>query len=102
MFAVDWNDKVHSAIPIISGTKTNPESTDKNGCCIQHDGVLVECNVPPVGIYGEAEFWDNICYVRNFVERKINEKQPGLRLICCPSAQVDNDQLNDPEAVAMG
>lgn len=102
MFLVDKNDKVISAIPLISGTKDSPEKTDKEGCCIQHDNVLSECNVPPVGINEAGLFWENIQYVKNFILGLDRIKGKSLSLKCCPSAIVEDDQLQDDEAKEFG
>jgi hypothetical protein len=101
MFLVNEEGKAISAIPFIGAGKKFPEKTAKDGCCIQHDGVLAECNVPPVCL-GEAKlFWENIQYVKNYIEEKFAKKQ-NLTLTCCPSMELEPDQLDHPEALQSG
>lgn len=101
MFLVNTEGKAISAIPFIGAGKKLPEETPKSGCCIQHDGVLAECNVPPVGL-GEAKvFWENIQYVKEYIKSKFASKE-NLTLTCCPSMELDEDQLNHPEALESG
>ena len=93
--------EIKSAIPFISAGKKFPENTPKQGCCIQHDGVLAECNVPPVKIGEQEIFWENIQYVKAYIMGKFADEE-GLELICCPSADLDKGELNHPEAVESG
>lgn len=101
MFLMDKNGKVISAIPFIQGTKHKPQQLSKKGCCIQHDGVLSECNVPEVSLDEADVFSDNIEFVTDFIYDSFARKE-GLRLMCCPSAEVEEDQLQDDEARAFG
>jgi len=101
MFLIDKNGKVKSAIPFIAAGKKSPELTSKQGCCIQHDGVLTECNVPPVRLGEHELFVENIEYVKGYIENKFARKQ-GLTLTCCPSAELEDDQLTHPEALESG
>lgn len=101
MFLIDETGKVRSAIPFINASKKFPESTPKQGCCIQHDGVLAECNVPPVALNEHKLFWDNVEYVKQYIRDKFANKL-NLILSCCPSAELDDDQLDHPEALESG
>lgn len=101
MFLMDENGKVISAIPFIDAGKRFPEQTQRHGCCIQHDGILAECNVPPVKLDEHASFWENIQYVKGYIEGKFAKEQ-GLILVCCPSSEIDEDQLQHPEALESG
>lgn len=101
MFLVNKEGKAVSAIPFIHAGKNFPEKTSKHGCCIQHDGVLAECNVPPVGIQEWNLFVDNISYVKGYIEEKFAKKE-GLNLVCCPSMELEESQLTDPEATESG
>lgn len=101
MFLINRSGKVISAIPFINASKKFPETTPKQGCCIQHDGVLAECNVPPVKL-GEYElFWNNVEYVKQYINEKFAKKE-GFTLTCCPSAELEVDQLDHPEALESG
>lgn len=99
-FIEDGDGKIISAIQFNEGTKQIPQKLDKEGCCIQRDGVLQECNVPPVELGGGEEFWDNVNYVRDYLEEKLGKD--GLKLKCCASATLDDDQMQDPEANVLG
>lgn len=102
MFLKDKNGKFISAIPFNKGTKEIPEKIKGNpGCCIQRDGVLQECNVPPVSLDQGSIFWDNLEIVRNYIYGKFADKQ-GLDLVCCPTAEFEGDQLLDDEASQIG
>lgn len=102
MFLQDKTGKFISAIPFNTGTKENPEPIKGYpGCCIQRDGVLEECNVPPVSLDQSGNFWDNIEIVKNYVYEKFANKE-GLKLICCPTAILSADQLNNEEARKIG
>lgn len=102
MFLVDTlTGKVKSAIPFIFAGKRLPEETPKKGCCIQHDGVLAECNIPPVKLEEHALFHDNVKYVKNYIHEKFG-RELHLELVCCPSAELDEDQLQHPEAIQSG
>jgi hypothetical protein len=101
MFLVDKKGKVMSAIPFVAASKKFPEQTPKQGCCIQHDGVLQECNIPPVRLGEHELFWNNIAYVKEYINEKFARKE-GLTLTCCPSAELEADQLNHPEAIESG
>ncbi len=90
-----------SAIPYLIGTKQNPEKTDKDGCCTQHDGILAECNVPPVKMSEGDLFIENVNYVKEYIKDNYI-KDKNLRLTCCASAVVPDEQLLDPEANQIG
>jgi hypothetical protein len=99
MFIVDKNGKTLSAIPFNRGTKEFPEEIGREGCCIQRDGVLQECNVPQVGLDEAATFWDNVEFVKDHVTRMI--KGQG-KLVCCPTSILTEDQLIEEEARTFG
>lgn len=102
MFLVEEKtNKFISAIPFNNGTKSHPEKLSKDGCCIQRDGVLQECNVPPVSIDEADLFIENVNFVKSFIITTIC-KERGLKLVCCPSANFEQDQLQDIEAVTFG
>lgn len=99
MFVVDNTGKFVSAIPYIEGTKNEPMAVSEKGHMIQHDGVLAECNVPPVGIYDRDEFWKNVQFVMQECSDRLPDK---LKLECCANGDFAPDQLNDPEAREAG
>lgn len=101
MFLIDEEGKFISAIPFNDGTKSNPEKLSKKGCCIQRDGVLQECNVPPVKLDEDEIFIDNVEFVKNYIKQNICIPKE-LILVCCPSANFEEDQLNNLEAVTFG
>lgn len=99
LFLTDSNGKVLSAIPFIRGTKSKPEELPKKGFLLQHDGVLVEGNVPPVSLNDGDEFAANVRYIKEYVEDDLGK---DYALICCPTNELDEDQLKDDEAIQMG
>lgn len=102
MFLVNRDGKVISAIPFNNGTKDRPEKIkEAEGCCIQRDGILEECNIPPLSLDQANEFWSNIKLVKDYIDRKFAKKN-DLRLVCCPTKIVDDDQLQDDEAKQIG
>lgn len=102
MFLQDKTGKFISAIPFNSGTKEHPEKLkDYPGCCIQRDGVLEECNLPPVGLNECDSFWANIQIVKNYIYDKFATRE-GLKLVCCPTALFTEDQLDNEEAKRIG
>lgn len=102
MFLRNKENKFISAIPFNTGTKQHPEKLkDYPGCCIQRDGVLEECNLPPVSLDEADAFWSNIQIVKNYIYSKFATQQ-GLELVCCPTAKFTEDQLEDEEARQIG
>jgi hypothetical protein len=101
MFLIDKNGDFISAIPFNPGTKSSPQKLSKEGCCIQRDGVLQECNVPPVLLNQADLFAKNVEFVKNFIVENVC-KEKGLELVCCPSATFKEDQLQDIEATTFG
>lgn len=102
MFLQDENGKIISAIPFNKGTKEHPEKIKGHpGCCIQRDGILQECNVPPVKIDQPDVFWANIELVKDYIQNSF-AKSKGLKLVCCPTAILEPDQLQDDEAKLIG
>lgn len=101
MFLVNGDQKFISAIPFNNGTKSNPEELNRPGCCIQRDGVLQECNVPPVKLNEWKKFAENVDFVKKFITDTIC-KPRKLSLVCCASAQFEDNELIDPEATMFG
>jgi hypothetical protein len=89
-----------SAIPHNVGTKLLPEALDKEGCCVQRDGVLQECNVPPVRLDQAGEFWENVQYVRDFLKARF--QYDGITVECCASAVMPKKEMRSKEAKQLG
>jgi hypothetical protein len=101
MFLKNKDGNIVSAIPLISGTKDDPFKLSKKGCCIQHDGVLAECNVPPVK-KGEWElFWENFQFVKDYIKTTVC-KPKNLDLVCCASGDVPESEMQSKEAKELG
>jgi hypothetical protein len=102
MFLQNSEGKIISAIPFNSGTKENPEKIEGYpGCCIQRDGILQECNVPPVRLDESDNFIENIKLVKEYIYNKFAHKY-DLKLVCCPTACLEEDQLKHDEARQIG
>lgn len=101
MFLVTSDGKFISAIPFNKGTKAHPEELDRKGCCIQRDGVLQECNVPPVSLNDSKLFIENVEFVKDFIRKNICDPK-DLRLVCCASGSFEEDQLTELEAITFG
>lgn len=101
LFLTNDEGKFISAIPFNSGTKKFPEQLPRKGCCLQYDGVLQECNVPPVKLDGSQEFLENLEYIKSYILSKY-AKEEKLKITCCPSAEFTEDQLEHPEAKVAG
>lgn len=102
MFLMNKNGKYISAIPFNKGTKDIPEKIEgQPGCCIQRDGVLQECNVPPVRLDQPSKFWDNLQIVKDYIYDKFASKNK-LKLVCCPTADFEENELVDNESKLVG
>lgn len=95
----DTEGKFRSAIPFIEGTKSEPQTVGAEGFMIQHDGVLAEGNVPPVGIKSGEEMWENLQFILEQMQIRLPN---GLKLECCTSADFQDDELEHPEARVAG
>lgn len=100
MFVKNAEGVIISAIPYLNGTKQNPEQTTIDGCCTQHDGVLAECNVPPVKIDQVEDFIKNVEFVKNYIETSF--LKDGQKLVCCASEELSDNELLDPQANQIG
>lgn len=101
MFLTNENGKFISAIPFNNGTKRIPEKLPRAGCCLQYDNVTQEANVPPVKIGESSEFWSNVEYIKDYILNKY-AKERRLKITCCPSAELEEDQLEHPDARLAG
>lgn len=101
LFLTNENGKIISAIPFNSGTKKFPEKLPRAGCCLQYDNVTQEANVPPVKLGESKEFWNNIEYIKHYIINKYARSEK-LKITCCPSAELEQDQLTHPDAKVSG
>lgn len=88
--------KLKSAIPFIEGTKHEPK-TLKSGGTIQRDNVAVEFATPPA-----VDGHDFVDKVRASFMEVLTHLPKGYELEPLPSANFDEDQLDNPEARAFG
>lgn len=94
--------KVVSSIGIIPGEKGNPyRSKDMpEGFGLEIDNILAEFNIPPVTT--EKDFISSVEYMKDYIRKFISEKDPDLDIQCTASMEVDDDQLQSPEAKLFG
>lgn len=93
--------KFLSGVGLIGGSKEDPRPLDEEGCCIQEDNVALEYNVPPVGLLQASTMWKNINFVTSAV-MKVTQIPQNAELVCCSSAEFEEDQLQDPRALEFG
>lgn len=94
--------KVVSSIGLIPGEKGNPwvgEDMPK-GFGLEIDNILAEFNIPPVT--SREGFINNIQYMKNYIEKFVQEKNPDLGILCAASQRVDKNQLKSKEAKLFG
>lgn len=101
LFLSNKEGKTISAIPFNVGTKRIPEKLPREGCCLQFDNVAQEANVPPVRLDGAKEFCENVKYIKDYIREKYADEQ-GLDLVCCATRELEEDQLDHPEAKVGG
>lgn len=89
-------DKIISSIPHIDGTKDNPTILPSGGN-VQRDNVAVEIATKPAETVG-----DFISNIRATLREAVGRLPEGTRLEAIPSAYVDKDQLDHPEAIRFG
>lgn len=95
MFAVREKDYI-SAIPLIKGTKEDPEPLPSGGS-IQHDNVAVEFAIDPA-----TSKVDLIQKIGNALQDVMNYLPYDVKIDVTPSAVFPDDQLKDPEASEIG
>jgi hypothetical protein len=91
--------KIVSAIPIVEGTKENPEPLG-DGYFIQKDNVLVEGNIPPVRT--KAEFISVMVELKKRITDYIKAKYYVLGVRHEDCLNLDNAFLSHPEAMQFG
>jgi hypothetical protein len=99
LFITDSAGNFISAIPLIEGTKHEPQVVNPMGHAIQHDGVLFEANVPPVLLTNSEDMWSNIKYVIEEGQQRLPKE---YKITCCPNGSFKEDQLDHPEAKESG
>ena len=94
--------KVVSSIGLIPGEKGKPYVSEDmpSGFGLETDNILAEFNIPPVT--NKVSFVNNIEYMKNYISRYVQEKNPDLGILCKASMNVPEDQLNSPEAKLFG
>jgi len=95
MFAMKGGDYV-SAIPMVKGTKDEPESLSMGGT-IQHDNVAVEFAIDPAN-----SKIDLIQKIGNALQDVLNYLPENVEVDIVPSAVFPDNQLKDPEAAEVG
>lgn len=98
LFLVDSSNKFISSIGLIGGSKENPFLIRADGCAVQEDNVAVEFNIPACESVGQ--FIESINFNLEYLTNKVKEK--GLSLKIVPSAEFEEDQLNNPMALEFG
>ena len=94
--------KVVSSIGLIPGEKGNPWVGDDmpKGFGLEIDNILAEFNIPPVT--DRRSFITNIEYMKGYIRRFVQDKNPDLDILCKASMEVPEDQLQSPEAKEFG
>lgn len=94
--------KVVSSIGLIPGVKGNPyRSKDMpKGFGLEIDNILAEFNIPPVKT--QNDFVKAIEYMKDYIRKYVQKKNPNLDILCKASMRVDEDQLQSAEAKLFG
>lgn len=94
--------KVVSSIGLIPGEKGKPWTGDDmpSGFGLEIDNILAEFNIPPAR--DKMSFVNSIEYMKNYIQRFVQEKNPNLDILCAASQKVPVDQLKSPEARLFG
>lgn len=95
-------NKVVSSIGLIPGEKGNPYRTKDmpEGFGLEIDNILAEFNIP--ACVTKQEFVDSMNYMKNYIRKYIQQKNPDLDILCKASMIVDSDQLQSDEAKLFG
>ena len=94
--------RVVSSIGLIPGVKGKPWVGDDmpSGFGLEIDNILAEFNIPPAR--DKISFVNSIEYMKNYIQRYVQEKNPNLDILCAASQKVPVDQLKSPEARLFG
>lgn len=95
-------NKVVSSIGLIPGVKGTPWTCKefKPGYGLEIDNILAEFNIPPAKNFNQ--FRDSINYMKDFIKKYVQKKNPDLDILCAASQIVDEDQLQSEEAKLFG
>lgn len=95
-------NKVVSSIGLIPGEKGNPYRTKDmpEGFGLEIDNILAEFNIP--ACISKQEFVNSMNYMKNYIRKYIQQKNPDLDILCKASMIVDSDQLQSDEAKLFG
>ena len=96
------NNKVVSSIGIIPGEKNNAYRAPDmpKGYGLQIDNVLAEFNIPASN--KKEKFIQSMEYMKNYIRDFVKKVNPDLDIQCIASRDVDEDQLQHPEAKRFG
>ena len=96
------NNKVVSSIGIIPGEKGNAYRAPDmpKGYGLQIDNILAEFNIPATN--KKEKFIASIEYMKDYIRDFVKKVDPDLDIQCIASREVDEDQLQSPEAKLFG
>lgn len=96
------NNKVVSSIGIIPGEKGNAYRAPDmpKGYGLQIDNILAEFNIPATN--KKEKFIASIEYMKDYIRDFVKKVNPDLDIQCIASREVDEDQLQSPEAKLFG
>lgn len=94
--------EVVSSIGIIPGEKGKAYRSEDmpEGFGLEIDNILAEFNIPPVRT--KDDFIQSIVYMKNYIKAFVKAKNPNLDILCKASMNVNEDQLQSPEAKLFG
>ena len=95
-------NKVVSSIGLIPGVKGEAYRAPDmpKGYGLQIDNILGEFNIPPAK--DKESFIDSIEYMKDYIRQYVKNVNPDLDIQCIASREVDEDQLQSPEAKLFG
>ena len=96
------NNKVVSSIGIIPGEKGNAYRAPDmpKGYGLQIDNILAEFNIPATN--KKEKFIASVEYMKDYIRDFVKNVNPDLDIQCIASREVDEDQLQSPEAKRFG
>lgn len=95
-------NKVISSIGLIPGEKNNAYRAPDmpRGYGLQIDNILAEFNIPATN--NKEKFIASIEYMKNYIRDFVKKTNPDYDIQCVASRDVDEDQLQSPEAKLFG
>ena len=103
LFIINKNtNKVISSIGLIPGVKGEAYRAPDmpKGYGLQIDNILAEFNIPAVN--KKVDFIKAITYMQDYIRDYVQKVNPELDIQCIASRDVDEDQLQSPEAKLFG